>query len=382
MNAELILRIIFWISLGLIFWTYFGYWLGLKVLASIHIKEVKKMAYFPEASLIVAVYNEEKNIIAKVENCLALDYPGNKLEIIVVSDGSTDDTENIVRSFSDRGVKLLALPERQGKHFSQHKGIEIAGSDIMVFSDATTFLEKDAVKNIVGNFADPEIGCVSGLDKIAGADSSSHGEGAYVKYEMKLRALESAVNSLVGVSGSFYAVRKKLCRDWISNMSSDFYLPILAYMDGYRTVLEEKAIGYYRILDEVEKEFARKVRTVVHGMEVLFKFKKVLNPFKYGLYACQMFSHKLSRWLVPLYLMVAFLVSLLLAGGSGFFLTVLLMQIAFYMLALIGYLAANVKSNPIFRIPLFFVMANFSIIIAWYGFIKGRDYVLWEPTRR
>jgi len=382
MSVDLAIQVIFWVSFPLIFWTYFGYMITLKVISVLCGKRVKKSEYFPEVSLIVTAFNEENNIRQKIENSFSLTYPEEKLEIIVVSDGSTDKTEDIVRSFKDRGVKLLALPERQGKHYGQGKGIKIAKSELLIFTDASTFLKSDAIENIIENFADPEIGCVSGLDEIKSTDGSSRGEGFYVKYEMKLRALESVSNSLVGVSGSFFAVRKKLCKNWIGSLSSDFYLPIIAHMNGYRTVLENTAIGYYEIQDEQRDEFARKVRTIVHGMEVLFRFKEILNPFKYGFFSLQMTSHKLSRWLVPLYLIFLFWTNLLLIDTAGIFLITLIIQTVFYLLALAGYLISGLRKHFIFKIPLFFVMVNCSIIAAWHNFLLGKKFIKWEPTKR
>lgn len=376
------IEFIFWVSLLLIIWTYFGYMIFLKAISIARGNNVKKREFYPPVSLIITAFNEEGRIKDKLENCLSLTYPGDKLEIIVVSDGSTDETEDIVRTYEDRGVKLLALPQRHGKHHGQGKGIEFAKNELLVLSDASTFLKEDAVEKIVENLADPEVGCVSGFDRIDTDLSVPQGEGFYVKYEMKLRELESAFGSLVGVSGSFFAVRRILCKNWIGDLSSDFYLPIFARMKNYRTVLENSAVGYYRILEEQRDEFARKVRTVVHGMEVLFKFKGILNPLRYGFFSIQMISHKLSRWLVPFYLLLLFLMSLMLYERPGIYSIALLLQIIFYMLALAGYLAPGLKKYIIFRIPLFFVMVNFSIIAAWHNFIMGNKFVIWEPTKR
>jgi len=382
MNGEQIIQIIFWVSFFLIFWTYFGYLMTLKIVSLFYSRKAKKQEYFPDVSLIITVYNEEKNIRQKIENSLSLNFPKDKLEIIIVSDGSTDKTIDIVKSYQDKGVKLVTIPARHGKHYGQGKGIMMAKNDIVILSDATTFLKDDAVKKIVRNFADPKIGCVSGLDEIQNVDPNIQGEGAYVKYEMKLRSLESTVNSLVGVSGSFFAVRKHLCQNWIDDLSSDFYMPIFAHMNGYRTVLEKEAIGYYEILNEQQKEFSRKVRTVVHGMEVLSQFKGILNPFKYGLYACQMLSHKLSRWLVPLYLIFLFWTNLLLINQNTFFVITLALQIIFYMFAIFAYLIKSLKKILFFRIPLFFIMVNYSIVVAWHNYFIGKDFVSWEPTKR
>jgi hypothetical protein len=199
---------------------------------------------------------------------------------------------------------------------------------------------------------------------------------------MKLRSLESAVGSLVGVSGSFYAVRKNLCGEWIDNMSADFYLPSVARMHGYRTVLEPEALGYYEVVRAPEKEFIRKVRTVVHGLEVLFKFAPVLNPFKYGFYSLQMFSHKLCRWLVPLLLIAAFVANIMLFQKALLYQALLTAQALFYLMAFASYRIKSLHEVTLFKVPFFFVMVNLSILIAWYKYLTGQEYVVWDATKR
>lgn len=378
----MILQMFFWLLLLLIFWTYFGYPIMLQLLSIFFAKKIAKQDIHPGVSIVITAYNEELRIRQKIENTLALTYPSEKLEIIVVSDGSTDKTTDIVRLYEAKGVRLLAIPERHGKHYGQGEGIAIANHDIIVFTDATTFLKADAIEKIVRNFADSEIGCVSGLDVIQSDGANVPGEGIYVKYEMKLRTLENTVGSLVGVSGCFFAVRKHLCDDWIVSLSNDFYIPIVAYMKGYRTVLEKEAIGYYEVLHEPQKEFFRKVRTVVHGLEVLFKFKSILNPLKYGMYSFQMLSHKLSRWLVPLYLILLLGINFLLVEHSIYYLITMILQVVFYLLALLAFLVTKFKKIILFRIPFFFVMVNFSILVAWWKYMRGEEYILWEPTKR
>ncbi|UCE67741.1 MAG: glycosyltransferase family 2 protein [Candidatus Zixiibacteriota bacterium] len=382
MSLVTIMIIVFWLALFLLFWTYIGYLAVLKIVSIFNVKKVIKQDYFPGTSFIITAYNEEKRIAKKIENSLALSCPGDKLEIIVVSDGSTDRTNDIVRSYENESVRLLALPQRKGKHYSQGRGIRLAENDIIVLSDATTFLKNNALEKIVRNFADAEVGCVSGLDRIINAGSGTYGEGAYVRYEMKLRSLESAVNSLVGVSGCFFAVRKHLCENWIDNMSSDFYLPIISYMQGYRAVQDDEAVGYYESLDDPRDEFTRKVRTVVHGLEVLSRFRGILNPVKYGYFSLQMISHKLSRWLVPLYLVLIFVTNIMLLDHGIFFSATMTLQVIFYGLALAAFLVKDLENIFIFKMPLFFVMVNYSIVIAWRDFITSKNFVLWEPTKR
>ncbi len=378
----LIFQITFWLSLFMTFWTYFGYYLTLWLISFFYSRKIIKQEYFPEVSLVITAYNEEKRIRQKIENTLALTYPRESFEIIIVSDGSNDKTEELVSLFQDKGVQLLASPARHGKHYCQGQGIAIAKGEIIVLTDATTFLEIDALEKIVRNFADPIVGCVSGADRVQKVESNMGGEGRYVEYEMRLRALESKVGSLVGVSGCFFAVRKELCQTWYNDMSSDFYLPIISYMKGYRAVMEPEAIGFYEVLKNPQEEFGRKVRTVVHGLEVLFKFRGIMNPFKYGIYSWQMISHKLFRWLVPICLALLFAACFFLLSENLIYRILFFSQVIFYLAALFGFLLKKLQNIALFKIPFFFVISNFSILVAWYKFMIGERYVEWEPTRR
>lgn len=378
----LILNIVFWLSVALIFYTYFGYLLVLQFFASFMTKEVKHEDITPSVSIIITAYNEEKRIKQKLENTLNVDYPKEQMEVIVVSDGSTDKTDEIVTSYADRGVQLLRIEGRNGKHFGQGCGIRKATHDIIILTDATTFLESHGIKNIICNFADPSVGCVSSEDRMKSVGSSKSGEGAYVRYEMKLRSLESAIGSLIGVSGSFFAARKHLTEGWIDNMSADFFMPLLTHKKGYRTVIEPTAVGYYEVVNKPGKEFTRKVRTVVHGLEVLFKFKELLNPFKSGLYSFKILSHKLSRWLVPLYMVGALVSNILLFTTHPYFEITMFLQVVLYFLALLGFLFPKLNHVFLIRLPFFFVMVNWSIVVAWYYFLIGKEFIVWEPTKR
>jgi glycosyltransferase involved in cell wall biosynthesis len=380
---ETVAIVFFWIAAGLTFWTYFGYMFFLRFLGAVSPKAVSKDDEFiPRISIIITAYNEEHRIASKLDNTLELDYPADKMEIIVVSDGSTDRTDEIVGSYADKGVKLLRIPERRGKHHGQGQGVRRARNELIVLTDATTFLFPESVKKMMANFADESIGCISGMDYMKDPNSSGSGEGLYVKYEMLLRKLESAAGSLVGVSGCFFAIRKQISEGWIDNMSSDFYLPTFARMKGYRTVLEEQAQCYYEILGDPAREFGRKVRTVVHGLEVFFRFKNILNPFRFGMYALQMLSHKLSRWLVPIYMLMLFIANFMLVRSGTFFLVCFILQVAFYFAALVAILFKRMQRLPIFKVPFFFVMVNYAILVAIYNYILKKEYVLWEPTKR
>lgn len=381
-TTEAIFLTIFVLASAEILWSYLGYPLFLLICSRFVRRQTQLKEWLPDVTIVITAHNEEKRIAQKIENTLALDYPFDKLHVIVVSDASTDATEEIVRSYADRGVSLKIIPERRGKHYGQGKGVASASTDIVVLSDATTFLKSDAVRLIVQNYADPSIGCVSGCDDVKEHHDSSVGEGAYVRYEMALRRLESRVSSLIGASGSFFSVRKSLCDTWIDDMSSDFYLPLTCYIKGYRSILDERAIGYYSVLHDPSREFQRKLRTIVHGLEVLFHFKRVLNPIKYGLYSIQLLSHKLCRWLVPFAMLAALVSNILLLPYGVAYQMLFVLHIATYILAAAAFLYKPVQNLTIFKIPLFFIMVNASILLAWYKFLRGEKYVVWKATER
>jgi len=374
--------VIFWISIFLTFWAYFGYYVFLRFVALFYYKDIRKTGDKPFISVIVTAYNEEIRIKQKIDNIFETSYPHDKLEIIVASDCSTDKTNEIVASFKDRGVRLIAFTERYGKHYCQAEAVQRAKGGIVILSDAATFLKKDAIENIVSNFSDPTIGVVSGMDNILSESGAVQGEGLYVRYEMALRSLESKVCSLVGASGSFYAVRKELYKNIYGDMSADFFMPIVAYKNRYRTVLDETAIGYYKILNDTRKEFQRKVRTIVHGIDILVHFGYILNPFKYGFYSFQLLSHKLGRWLVPFALIAALMASGLLISYNSFYKTVFAIQIAAYLSALAAHYVKKLQSSQLFKIPYFFIMANVSILVAWIEYLKGERYITWQATKR
>jgi glycosyltransferase involved in cell wall biosynthesis len=377
-----LLQLAFWIVCFTLFWTYFGYYIFLRVYSIFASKPVQRDEITPSVSLVITAYNEESRIAEKIENSLSLDYPSDKLEIIVVSDGSNDGTTEIASRHAERGIKLIDIPERIGKHNAQQRGIEQVRCEIIVFTDAATHLETDAVRKIVRSFSDPRVGCVSGMDRIDARGYPSRGEGMYINYEMKLRTLESEVSSLIGVSGSFFAVRREICETWFGHLSSDFYIPVVAYMKGYRSVLDREAIGSYSVKIETEKEFERKVRTVVHGLNVVFHFWSIMNPFKYGLYSIQMISHKLLRWLTPFCLILCFVLNLALAGAGPLYQIILAFQIVSSLAAAATIAIRGLEHNWLFRIPSFFTMVNLSMVVAWVKFIGGKRFITWERTDR
>ncbi len=373
---------VFWIGIIMIGYTYVGYPILLSVLGWFRKRPVNKGECLPSVSIIIPNYNEEKRIAAKLDNTLRLDYPRELLEIIVTSDCSTDGSDEIVASYADRGVKSVRLQQRQGKHRAQGRALEIAEGEIIVFTDVNILLPEDSIKIIVGNFADPAVGCVSSMDKIMAEDDTVNTEGIYIRYDMFLRRRESAVGSTTGMSGSFYATRRSLCDNWLADMSNDFYMPLLAVMRGRRAILDINVVGNYRLVGTYREELIRKVRTIVHGLQVLFHFKKILNPLRYGVFAIQVISHKLCRWLVPFSLIAVLISNIFLLDRGLWYQLMLAGQVVIYMLALIGYCWPGGKNLILIRVAYYFVMVNLSIIIAWYKYLTGQMYTTWEPSKR
>jgi cellulose synthase/poly-beta-1,6-N-acetylglucosamine synthase-like glycosyltransferase len=378
----IVLEYLFIISVAIVVYTYFGYPLLLLLVKAVRTRPIDLHDQTPMVTVIIPNFNEEKRIGQKLDNTLSLDYPQDLLEIIVASDCSNDRSEEIVGEYADRGVKLIRLDQRQGKHYAQGRALEIASGEIIVFTDASILLPSDGVRKITARFADPKIGCVSSVDKILAEDGSINTEGVYIRYDMSLRQAESAICSSTGMSGSFYAVRRVLCKDWMPNLSNDFYIPLLAVMNGYRAIVDPEVIGYYKLVGSYREEFVRKVRTIVHGMQVLFHFKRILNPFRYRFYAIQVFSHKLARWLAPFFMLSALTTSLVLAVDSPLYFWMMAVQLAFYAIALAGHLIPGLISVQLIRIVYFFAVANLSILVAWFRYLSGETYELWVPSKR
>jgi len=251
-----------------------------------------------------------------------------------------------------------------------------------VFSDTATMLEPGAITTILQNFADPTVGCVSSVDRFIDVDGAVSGEGAYVRYEMRLRQLETRVNTLVGLSGSFFAARRTVCQHWAPDLQSDFNTLLNSVRLGLRGVADPESVGFYKNLADQRNEYERKVRTIVRGISVFMRSLSLLNPFRYHLFAWQLVSHKLCRWLVPFAMIVVLAANVVLASSSMFYQATLFLQMAFYALAL-SYLATKrFPSVGMLRIPSFFVMVNVSILDAWYRYFRGERIVSWNPSKR
>ncbi len=373
---------VFFGSVFLIGFAYFGYPLTLVAIDWVRGRKVQTGTALPQVSFVVTVHNEERRIQAKLDNILSLDYPRNRLQIIVSSDGSTDRTNDLVRSYGDRGVELLQWEERRGKENAQKDAIKGATGEVLVFSDVATTMEPAGLRQLVASFADPTVGCVSSEDRLVGRGGETSGEGLYVRYEMWLRSLESRVGSLVGLSGSLFAARRTVCADFSGEMQSDFRTVFNSVKLGLRGISEPRAVGIYQDTADPKREWERKIRTVVRGLTVFFRHAELLNPFRYGLFSYQLFCHKLLRWLVPLWLILALISNVVLANSSIVYAALLAVQLSLYALGLIGLLQPKLQRAVVVRVPMYFLAVNASILLAWRRYLRGDRIVTWSPTQR
>lgn len=376
------LKLLFWLCLLGAVYSYFLYPLILRL-----IPRRKKAAIaaadesaLPSMSLIVTAHNEAARIREKIENCLKIDYPG--LEIVIASDASTDETDAIVHEFSGQGVLLARAEERKGKEYAQLQAINVASGDLIVFSDVATRIPEDALRLLAAHFSDPGVGAVSSEDRFMTRDGKLAGEGAYVKYEMWLRGLESERAGLVGLSGSFFAARREVCERWDIYSPSDFNTALNCATEGLIAVTAPDVLGYYQDVADPGREYQRKIRTIIRGMTALSRHPEVMSPSRYGLFAFQVFSHKLMRWLVPWFLALLLISSLMLDFRGGVYSLVLLAQVIFYGAVLAAHFKPALRDRVYFKVPYFFVQVNLATAHAGVQFIQGKRMTVWAPSQR
>jgi cellulose synthase/poly-beta-1,6-N-acetylglucosamine synthase-like glycosyltransferase len=380
MQAE----IIFISSLGLIAYACFGYPLFIFVLSRLRERPICKRDITPSVSVIIAAHNEERDIATKIENTLALDYPVEKLEIIVASDASTDRTDDIVRGYADRGVILHRQNERLGKTMVQNSAAEASSGQVLVFTDATTEYQSDAVRRIVRCFADPQVGCVSSRLIYVDRSRTSVGRGcrSYWSYEEFLRRSESRAGSMIGVTGCLYAVRRASYTPLAHDMCSDFVIASEIHLKGLRTVDERDAISLEDTNNRSRDEFRMRVRIMEQTMNALSRYREVLNLRRHGIFAFQMLSHKVMRYAVSPLLFVALISNLLILNQSEAYTATMAAQAAFYAAALTGWILARfgAKIGPL-ALPYYFVLAQVAIMVAFVKHVRGETHVVWEPLR-
>lgn len=341
---------------------------------------------WPQITITIPAYNEEGSIRASIESVLALDYPGDRRQILVISDASTDRTDDIVREYAARGVELLRLPHRGGKTAAENEAGRVARGAIIVNTDASVRILPESLKALIRAFDDPTVGVASGRDVSVGdTDAESNGgESGYVGYEMSVRALETRLGSIVGASGCFYGIRREIHdTHFPEQLSRDFASALLAREHGLRSVSVDDAVCIVPRTTSVRAEYRRKIRTMARGLETLWYKRHLLNPFRHGLFAFMLLSHKLCRWLVYVTLPLS-LLALSVAASSSRIATALLGALVLGIaIGAVGMLWPEGRRAP-YPIALagFILASNVAGLVAWRRAIGRQRSATWEPTRR
>jgi len=381
-EALLILTIAF----GL--YTYLGYPILLKLLSigSSDPARPKEEMDWPAVSITVPAYNEEHQIEALLESLLALDYPKEKRQILIVSDASTDGTDDIVRRYADRGVELVRQPERKGKTAAENAVAPLLRGEIVVNTDASIRIHPHALKSLIAPFVDPDVGLTSGRDVSVGREGSeaNQGEAGYVGYEMWIRDLETRVAGIVGASGCCYAIRRELHGLPLPDaLSRDFAAALNTRENGFRPISVTSATCVVPRARSLRKEFPRKVRTITRGMQTLMHKRALLNPSRFGLFSWMLFSHKICRWLLPWAGFLGLIALGFLAPGQAWALVLFALSMAVVLLGGAAWLLGGDRALPrMLSIPAFILMANLAVMEAALRAFAGHGDATWEPTRR
>ncbi len=349
------------------------------------IAPVSKLAAWPSVTVTVPVYNSASSIGATLERLTKVDYPRDQLEILVLSDASTDGTDDIVRQFASRGVELIRAPERRGKTAAENAAVSIARGDIIVNVDSTVSIPTDSLKRLVRAFSDPTVGVVSGRD--VSVDAAGPGgavaEGSYTGYEMRVRDLETRVGSIVGASGCFFGVRRNVHADPLPpQLSWDFASTLVARKQGYRSVSAPDAVCLVPRTPEISIELRRKSRTMARGLSTLFHFRGLMNPFLYGGFALMLISHKLLRWVPYLLTPFAIVALFVLAPHSTIAALVLAAGLLSVALGTLAITRPSVVASRHLAIPGFLVAVLSAGFLAWCDAIRGARLTTWNPTPR
>ncbi len=377
---------LFWFFSALVVYVYAGYPILLALLARLFPQENSRSDRFSaRASLLISAFNEAQVIGEKVENSLALDYPQGQLEIIVISDCSSDGTDEIVSGYGSRGVRLLRQPQRLGKTEGLNLAVPQAKGEILVFSDANAIYQRDAVQQLVAHFVDKEVGYVVGnarYRQIEGQVASAESEGLYWRLETWLKQKESEFGSVVGGDGAIYAIRRELFTPLRPTDINDFLNPLQIVTRGYRGVYEPSAVCFEEAGESFEKEFRRKVRIISRSLNALLRAPSVLLPWVQPRHWFALVSHKLLRWFVPLFL-IALLCCNIVLGDWPFFRIVLGLQLLLYSFAAVGWiLERNGKSVKLFYLPYYFFLVNLASLFGIFKLLTGSLSPTWQTIRQ
>lgn len=379
-------RVFFWASFAFLACLHFGYPALLWILGRIRPRPVRRADVTPSIDLIIGAYNEEAILRDKIENCLALDYPADKLRVTVASDASTDGTHALAREYADRGVRLVVAPRRRGKAANFREVVPTLTGEVLLFSDAGSLYRGDTLRKMARNFADPEVGLVGGRIRYVNPEATSvvRGEGLYWRYEVSLRRAESAIGSTMVVSGAVYAIRRELYRGVADHLPDDFMSPLNVLDQKRRVIYDTETEILEKMATSTRAEMATKVRIVSRNLAALMTMKHLLNPLRNPLVALQLLSHRLLRWLVLPVAGVQLCANALLLGSPLYDL-LFAGQVLFYSLAAAGYLLdRGGKRSRLTYLPFYFVLVNLAAALGvWQRLFSVRAAGgVWEPVER
>jgi len=376
-------RFAFWLAALLLFYVYAGYPLLLALIGLFVRGPRAEAGYTPRISVLIAAYNEEEAIERKIRQTLALEYPKEKLEVLVLSDCSTDRTDEIVNAFPDSRVRLVRMPERRGKTFAQNIGVKEATGEIIIFSDATAIYHPKALLYLACSYQYSAVGAVSGRYQYFDPGELSPtglGSMAFWNYENLIKKMQSRISTITGCCGCIYSVRKAAYTELPADIISDLVQPLQAIRKGYRVVFEDRALAYEETTQSTGEEFSMRVRVVTRAMRGLLSVSDLLKPWKFAWPAFQLWSHKIMRWMVPLFL-IALLAANSLLLDSSFYRFTLAVQLFFYAAALLNMLLPLHRQWKPLGIPLFFCTLNAAALVSMLEICRGRKYVTWQTVR-
>lgn len=364
-------------------YTYVGYPLLLWVLSRFAARSEPVPSTHLPITLIIAAHNEEASIREKLETTLKFNYPADELQILVASDGSTDRTNDIVREYISRGVELVDVKPRKGKTNAQNEAVKFARNPILVFSDATTLYDPDALQFLAASYLDPRVGAASGrYDYFDPTLGSPAGSGAAKLWSLEnwIKRMQSRIGTLSGCCGCIYSVRRDLYSPLSPETISDLVQPLHVLLQGYRVVFQENAQAWEETERTVGDEFRMRVRVATRGMKGLLSVPELLMPWKHPWVAFQLWSHKFFRWSIPLFLTILIIGSAMLATRPGF-LVLLVAQILFYSCALASIVVPWMRRSRLLSLPLYFCTVNTAFLVGMFCAILGRQFNVWQPTR-
>jgi cellulose synthase/poly-beta-1,6-N-acetylglucosamine synthase-like glycosyltransferase len=372
---------LFWGSIGTIVYTYLGFPLVLAVRGLIWPRPVKRNTTTPLVSIIIAAYNEASVIVKKLDNTFALEYPESQMEVIVASDGSNDNTNELVAGYS-KPVKLLELP-RQGKNRTLNAAVAAAKGEILVFSDADSMLTPDALQQLVAPFSDPQVGGVGGDFRYTSKTGEGTGERTYWNVDRILKQLQSRAGNMTSATGQIYAVRRELFQPVPIDVTDDSYTSLQVVAAHRRLVFEQNAVAYGPVAASAQGEFKRKVRVITRGLTSVWRMRRLLNPFEYGFFSIQLFSHKVLRRLVAIPLLLISISAPTLWGRGLFYKAVTLSQLGLHSAGLLGFLAQGSRLGQlkVLSLPFFFEMVNIAALLAAINVVRGKRHAVWVPQR-